>query len=695
MSRLSHIERIYNVEGQGISISVSELQFVPEGGMSVCWLFRLTNRKGARAMLTFVANPTLNLMWEFKQIGGLWRERKELLFYDEGSRSVIARDQKRSNWIAILGSDTTAITRALGIDALGKVLPQNIIPYCTKPCYGNTILTYPLSLGPGESKEILFALTGGTESLYPLMNQHQFALSSNRVLMQTKNDLYTEFMESTVNIECPSELIQRAFDWSKVNLQMLKHFQPGFGLGYMAGLPHFMIYFGRDIGWTAIGATAAGDFETVRESLLLLARFQASSDGEDELREPFYKGEIAHEIRTEGTVYYYSADATPLFVMAAYHYYRWSKDEAFLTFIYKNIVDAMEWCINADRDEDGLVEHGPEGFLPDTTWMDSLYRGKSAVDVQAIFCYALLCGSKVAGHLNDRERAEDWLRRHERLKRIIFERYWNRETRFLNDTILPDGSPLVNKTINAVIPVLFRLTPAEVSEAILEELDSPDFMTDWGVRTRAKSDPEYDPRSYQKGGVWPLCTGWVTCADFRWNRYEEGLRNIMRLANSLEIGSNYFKEILYGDIPPTGTTPVHPSGCFIQAWSAGVFLYAVITCLYGMMPVAGGFSFTPYMADGWDRMAIKSVRIGEGRVDARAERGEGMITIEVTNHGPRPMRADVGFVLPRLIRDIIAREGDTGLAVAVTPAGTACMKVVAPVELEGCQTKRVNFSWSE
>ena len=148
---------------------------------------------------------------------------------------------------------------------------------------------------------------------------------------------------------------------------------------------------GVDVIEAGFPIASEGDFEAVKESLLLLAKFQAREDGEDGVREPFFRGEIPHEVRTEGTVYYYSVDATPLFVIAVHNYYRWSKDDSFLRFIYSNVVRALEWCMNADRDGDGLIEHGPEGFLPDVTWMDSHYRGKSAVDVQAIFCKALIC----------------------------------------------------------------------------------------------------------------------------------------------------------------------------------------------------------------------------------------------------------------------------------------------------------------
>jgi glycogen debranching enzyme len=385
------------------------------------------------------------------------------------------------------------------------------------------------------------------------------------------------------------------------------------------------------------------------ESLNLLARFQAAANGEDMLREPYYRGEIPHEIRTEGTVYYYSADATPLFVIACKKYLDWTKDANFVKFLYNNIVNAIEWSIDADRDGDGLIEHGPEGFLIDTTWMDSYYRGKSALDVQSIYCKALFDGSKIASSLGDDSHATEWFGRANKVKSLLVDKFWDKRGKFFFDTIEPNGEPNRAISVNSILPVLFGLLDENRVNDVLSKIESSDFMTDWGVRTRAKSDPEYDPRSYQKGGVWPFCTGWLTRADFENGKFAEGLANIRRFIAGLGMGSNYFKEVLFGDMPPTGLHPVQPTGCFIQAWSASMFLSSIVEGLLGITPneeMGANLRIVPYLKPEWEKIEVRNIRVGENTLHYSASQSDNMIRLKVLNNGPEVAQIESGFVLP-------------------------------------------------
>lgn len=657
ITRVSHIERIYNFPN--FPLSLNELLFIPDDVKAVCWCFKFKNNSRGDLSLKFAVNPLLNLMWEVKQAGELWKERRELLFYDENNSSIIARHNRKSDWVTVLGADRKPEAYCLGLDEVDNTLPNNnILPSPNKPNYGNVLLTYPINIGPGECYSLNFALCGGVSTLSQKLEIYRRIIGNFKSQLTEKNRVYEHYLRYTVGIEHPLDEVMWSFLWSKVNLQMLKHYQEGFGLGYFAGLPHFPIFFGRDTAWASLGATAIGDFETVKESLLLLARFQAGEDGEDGFREPFFRGEIPHEIRTEGTVYYYSVDATPLFVMAVHNYFKWSKDDVFLRFIYNNVVKALDWCINADRDKDGLMEHGPEGFLPDVTWMDSLYRGKSAVDVQAIFCKALTCGAKIAEHLDDTDRAKEWRNKAEKLKNALIEHYWNAEDEFFYDTILPDGTPSKAHTINAVIPAFLKLISHDKALPVLSRIESQDFMTEWGVRTRSKSDPEYDGRSYQKGGVWPFCTGWVAGAEFSYGRYMEGLNCIFRTVKGLEYGANYFKEVLYGDIPPSGITPIHPSGCFIQAWSASIFLQSVVQWLLGIEPNENGYRIkvAPFLLPEWKKLRAKNIRFGGNILTFELTRNLNEIEEKIINFGERTVETEIGFIAPATIQNISAFE---------------------------------------
>src|SRR5579875_593043 len=679
VTKLSHVERTYEIPELGIR--VRELMFIPEHRQSICWRFVIKRLDGPMrssasimAKLRFLAECEFNLMWEVKQAGEQYKVRKEIVLYNEDNFSVIAKHYRHADWIGIFGANRQARKKYLGFDKFNYPILTEHLPSVDKPRFGSVLLEYEVMEEQREEEweaeqiegeywpksgersgggdfEIDLCLTGGSLSYQEAFGEFNYTMVNFESLAIEKSMLYKDYLEHTVEILHPENALTRAFRWSKVNLHMLEHYQPGFGTGTFAGLPHFAIYFGRDMCWATFGLLSIGDFDGARENLNLLARFQAPANGEDMLREPYYRGEIPHEIRTEGTVYYYSADATPLFVVAARNYLDWTRDINFVKFIYNNIVRAIEWSIDGDRDGDGFMEHGPEGFLIDTTWMDSYYRGKSALDVQAIFCRALLDGSHIASTVGDESRSREWLEKGTRLKNLIMKKYWNSAENFFYDTIESDGRPNPSITINSVVPLLLDLVEQDKISKVLSRIESPEFMTGWGVRTRSNRDPEYDPRSYQKGGVWPFCTGWVALSEFRLGMFNEGLATTQRFVSALDMGSNYFKEVLYGDMPPMGQHPVQPTGCFIQAWSASMFLTSMVQGLFGIAPRPtpgknAELSVVPFIGEVWKELRIQNVRVGENKFDFSLNSTQDSVRIKVHNHGPETANIETGFVLP-------------------------------------------------
>jgi len=346
------------------------------------------------------------------------------------------------------------------------------------------------------------------------------------------------------------------------------------------------------------------------------------------VRVPFYKGEIPHEIRMDGSIYYYSVDATPLFVIALHDYYKWSGDENFVRYLYDNMVRALGWCMEADRDSDGLIEHGPEGFLIDTQWMDSYFRGKSGVDVQAIFGHAFRCGAEIASEFGDDDLAEACMVRYNELKSLIIERYWDEANGFLYDTIQPDGTLKKDMTVNAVIPVFFDIIEPDKAESILKWMESGEFTTSWGVRTRARSDPEYDGKSYQKGGVWPFVTGWVAYSEFSHGNFKEGFLKTYQMTEMQRSSKLYFKE-----------------GCFIQAWSATIYLHTVVRGLLGIAPHAPeSVTICPYLTSDWD-ISVKRLAVGESLLSFEMKLDGADVVASIRNEG-NIIDVDFGVVVP-------------------------------------------------
>jgi hypothetical protein len=646
-TKLSHVERSYIVKDLGLH--VNELLFIPEDRQAVCWRIAIHGDLRERK-LRLIAHCQFNLMWEAKQAGEQYRTKKEILHYDDVNYFVFAKHYRYPDWTGVLGANRRPVSVVLGLEK--RTEKQN---FAGEPDFGNVRLEYEIKESGEEHQEdnrvfeIDICLTGGSLSYPEVVAEFNDCMVNFDALGIQKTEVYEDYLLNTLELSLSDQSISEAFKWSKVNIRMLEHYQSGFGTGLFAGLPHFAIYFGRDIGWSTQGLLAMGDFKAARENLSLLAKFQARGNGEDMLREPYYLGEIPHEIRTEGTVYYYSIDSTPLFVSACKSYLDWTKDTNFIKYLYDNIVRAVDWSIRADHDGDGLVEHGPEGFLIDTQWMDSYYRGKSAIDVQAICCRALFDGSQIARKLGDDSRANHWLARAVKLKELIVEKYWNNKTGFFYDTIGVDGVPKDSLTINSIVPVMLGLTDDEVTSRVLRRIESKEFATDWGIRTMSSSDPDYDPRSYQKGGVWPFCTGWVAKTEFAKRHYSEGLLNVRRFVTGLDMGANYFKEVLFGDIVPTGKNPVQPTGCFIQAWSAGMYLSSVVEGLLGISPVSAiaDAKLIPYIgeANKNSNLTASSVKIGQSTFDMKISNEDALVRLKIKNRGQGARILEAGFVV--------------------------------------------------
>ncbi|MCD6197324.1 MAG: hypothetical protein J7K15_01945, partial [Deltaproteobacteria bacterium] len=643
------IERTFEIG----ELSIDQRAFVPKLKRGVCWIFRIKNRGGRRVTFKFIANPVTNLEWELKQTGDVWKERKYLGTYDARRRMILMRHHKQPNWMMLFGSDHEpgyVCCDVTDINDLIECKDRRGFPRPLDHCVGSSLMAYNIEIDPGDTVEIRFVLAGGDATYNMLIVEYEEMIGSTEELLEETKDSYTNDLRDTLNFKSGIKSIDDSFMRSKIGMSLLKHYQHSYGLGFMAGLPHFPIYFGRDTAWTIFGSNCIGDFLTSQCALALLARFQAKADGDDAVRVPFYRGEIPHEIRMDGSIYYYSVDATPLFVIALYDYYRWSGDKIFVRYLYDNMTRALGWCLKADRDGDGLIEHGPEGFLLDTQWMDSYFRGKSGVDVQAIFSHAFLCGAEIASEFGDEDLAETYMKRHNELKTLIIERYWDEVHGFLYDTIQPDGTPKKDMTVNAVLPVFFDLIEPVKADKILAWMESDEFTTSWGVRTRARSDPEYDGKSYQKGGVWPFVTGWVAYSEFARGNFKEGFLKTYQMTEMQQFSRLYFKEVMSGDVPPEPSELADPVGCFIQAWSATIYLYTIVRGLLGVVPHAPeSVTICPYLTDDWS-ISVERLAVGESLLTFEFKRYGAEVLASIRNEGTL-IDVNFGVVLPVIADD--------------------------------------------
>jgi hypothetical protein len=164
-----------------------------------------------------------------------------------------------------------------------------------------------------------------------------------------------------------------------------------------------------------------------------------------------------------------------------------------------------------------------------------------------------------------------------------------------------------------VFPLLFGVAPDDVKARVLDLLSGPQFWTEYGVRTVAPGQPNFDPeRSLQLlGGVWPNLTAWVGYAG-RTERPElavEALRNVYRLSETAEPIA--FKNVVPGEFPERlhGTT-FESCGMALSPWVPPTYLWLAMDGLVGFRPTLDRLIVQPHLLDDWNWIAVRKFPFG-------------------------------------------------------------------------------------
>jgi glycogen debranching enzyme len=408
----------------------------------------------------------------------------------------------------------------------------------------------------------------------------------SRLAAETENG-FAEYSSSTLSARSSATKqnagfarLLAAYDKTKTSLRYLKAEYDGLGEGISAGLPRFPNYWARDTGWTLRGYLAIGDYRFAAATIDNFLRHQAKTTTKSAI-----KGELPMIISGRAflhTTTYGSADSTFLFPWAIKEYVLATGDVGYLRKRWKSIVDLINYGFLKDLDGDGLIEHGFTGIaeklpIQDSTWMDHIDRRKSANDIQALFYESLSIGSELAAIAGDGENERRWSIRAEELRETIDREYWNATAGFYYDTIRKDGSKDPSIRPNALVLLMSGVAKDRSrADSVLSRIEEQDMTTAWGVRTLSGKDPKYQPTLYHDGAVWPLVTGWAAASEMKFGRKEQALRYLESMAERILHENGMFAETYRGDRPEPFNS------CILQAWSVGMFAYALREMMLGM-----------------------------------------------------------------------------------------------------------------
>lgn len=484
----------------------------------------------------------------------------------------------------------------------------------------------------GKEAKIV-AIAGSTLGLDDANKTYRKLLSSWADLRQQSTQYYRDYLARTVSLDLPDPQLQQAYDWARVSVLQGLVDNSKLGSGLIAGYrtsgydyrPGFAWFFGRDSFWTSLALTAEGDTSLSRTAISFISNFQRAD------------GKIPHEVsQSAGYVdwlkdfpyAYASADATPLYIIAADDYFRHTGDTTFIKEKWGSFWRAYQF-LRSTWDQDhfpknegvghGWVEGGP--LVPVKT---ELYQ--SALGAEAIRALADL--AHATGQEKDAAELDQLFAQQ---KSNLNEAFWLPAQNRFAFALDHDNRPVDELSVLSTVPMWFGLLYSSKAEQTITQLAAPEHQTDWGMRIISITSPKFNGGGYHFGSVWPLFTGWAAVGEYRYHRTQPAYANLRSNALLAFDGSlGHVTEVLSGaEYEPLATSSPH------QIWSAAMVISPILRGLLGLDQdaVAHTLTFAPHVPANWTTFAIRNVAVGPASLDLRFQKTATDINLDVTQNG--------------------------------------------------------------
>jgi glycogen debranching enzyme len=462
---------------------------------------------------------------------------------------------------------------------------------------------------------------------------YKHLLNDYATLEKESAKYYDEYLARTVGLELPDPQLQQAYDWARISVIQGLVTNPYLGTGLVAGYrtsgtsqrPGFAWFFGRDSFWTALALDAEGDFATTRTALEFISKYQRAD------------GKIPHEISqgasfvnwfTDFPYAYASADATPLYIIAANDYVTESGDTIFAREKWDSLWKAYQF-LRSTYDAQGLpqnfgfghgwVEGGP--LLPVKT---ELYQsGLGAQALSALSSLAHFAGKDDVS----KQLADDFTHQ----KQLVNQSFWSQESGTYAFALDTNNKKVIEPSVLATVPMWFGLLDQDKADSMITHLAAPDQEADWGMRIISDRASRYDAGGYHYGSVWPLFTGWASVGEYRYHRAFSAYSNLRANALLALDGSlGHVTEVLSGDYyQPLSTSSPH------QIWSAAMVISPLLRGLFGLETDAAQHKviLAPHVPPDWTSFAIHNAHSGDATLDFNYRKTLDEISLQIKSSG--------------------------------------------------------------
>ena len=525
--------------------------------------------------------------------------------YDDARHALVAWNRQQPDGVrafAISHEPTGyAVTgdhgRTIGTTAPGPLCDTIDAPAGSDPL---GIFHSSTTLAPGDALEIAYTFAFSQEGRDGIARTLASVPTAREALDRT-SAYYATVLGRSV-LATPDPDVNRGVAWAKANMLRTQLHAPT-GWSFVNDPTRSNNSVARDTAWFGFGA----DYITpafVRDSLLAYVTKQEPS------------GMIVeyYDIRTGETADYHLNinDNTPLLVLALWHHYNATGDDAFLRQVYPAVRGAMRYALS-QRDERGLVWCTSTGTSDwgIVGWRNVIegYRLSGATTELNSECYAALSTvSHMARTLGEHEDAATYAREAAALRVAIHAHLVNPANGLYYLNIDVDGHARSDITCDLVFPVIFGVADDEMAVRIVRRIGDDDFWTDAGVRTVPRDAPDYGPtHGYGLlGGVWVGVSFWYAFAAARFSpeRMADALSSSFRHYSRDPRRNNtvpgQFSEWLHGET-------LANQGMMLSPWFPPRYLWAAIEGAGGLDLSGGSPSVTPRLAPDWKWLAVRDV----------------------------------------------------------------------------------------
>jgi len=415
---------------------------------------------------------------------------------------------------------------------------------------------YIFELEPNTKKEISFLFIANEN--FSLVKKWVEELNEESFLLSDLNLLSYQKVVEDAYFESNFEDLNFLFKWSVLNLEKL-YKKLKVGRSYLAGLPWFYQFWGRDLGWMVRALINLGFFERVKETLELLLNFEKD-------------GQIPNFI-SNGGIDYNSLDATLYWLWNLEFYLRNSKDLSFFSENQEKIEKLIKF-LKSRMDKDGFLVN--KEF---ETWMDTLERTGRCVENQALWIKVLRCLARIYERF-EKKRSKEFFGLAEKVEKNFLKKFWDDELEFLIDRI--DEKPVRTKTINPLFA--FYLLDLPFSLKLLKKFEN-EFETPYGIACYSLKEKEFNEMNYHKGASWGYLNEIYTACLLKLNKIEKAFQffDLLRKASE-KFCITCVPEVwnsLTGDVFLLKKDRFEET-CYLQGWSCSNLINCVDEFLLGI-----------------------------------------------------------------------------------------------------------------